>query len=100
MEITRAWPGCVHQTTLLDRQHRVVSAVPCRRPGANRRLLDCDAHVPVQQAGEEQQKVFVLGEWSVYEPHSRYARQIGPQGKQFPGELPRRRLEVFEAAEM
>src|ERR1035438_5068482 len=42
--------GCVRQTALLEREHRVVVSVPCRWAVIDRRLLDCDAHVPVQQA--------------------------------------------------
>jgi hypothetical protein len=61
--------------------------------------IDCNAHVAVQQTGQEEQEVVVPGERIVYEQHARTAGQARFQRDHFPGEPARRRLYTFEDAQ-
>jgi hypothetical protein len=80
--------------TVLEREHCVIVLVlyPYGRS------LDGDTHVPVEQARQEEQEVFVPGEWIPYEQHPRRVGQAWLQGNYFPGELSRGWLYTFENA--
>jgi len=78
--------------TLVEREHCVIALLPYPQ----RSSLHCDAHVPVEQARQKEQEVFVLSERIPHEQHPRTVSQPGPQSNHFSGEPPRRWLYTFE----